>query len=179
MVNILDIGSGKGSVADVVFTDIEDKNVVRLDANPENEPDVLHDITQPLPEEMHGKYQIVYVSHVMEHIERDKVLNTFRNIAQALAPMGEIWVTVPSMEWAASEILAQRDGIHIQAHIFGGQGNEWDYHKVGFTLKALRQMMDVCGLLVRKAYQAPFVISFKNEEYNCVQNVVIGLRYQE
>ena len=177
MVKILDIGSGVASVASVVFDDIQDKQIVRADVNPDLKPDVIFDITKSLPEELKGQFDIVYCSHMMEHIDRNKVFAAMDNLIAAAKDMGEIWVIVPSMEWAANEILRGRDGIHIQGHIFGGQSNEWEYHRSGFTLSALRFLFESRKILVRKAYQAPFTLGYENREFQCVQNVVIGLKY--
>ncbi len=178
MLNILDVGCGKDSVARIVFEEAE-KNITRLDALEENNPDILHDITQPLTDEHKGKYDIVYCSHILEHIDREKVHTTIQNMVEALAPMGEIWIAVPSLEWAANEILAQRDGVHVQLMIFGGQHNEFDYHRCGFTLKSLRTMLELNNLIIRKAYQSPFQIGYGERLFDCVQNIVIGLKYQE
>ena len=177
MVKILDVGSGYESVAEKVFTWIEDKEIIRLDFNDEASPDIVHDITEPFPEELRNQFDIVYVSHVLEHIDRQKVINTFRNCTGALKNMGEIWAVVPSLEWAANEIINRREGIHVQGALYGGQDHPLDYHRVGFTLAALRQMIELCGLIVRKAYQSPFMTIFDGKEYQCLQNVVIGLRY--
>lgn len=176
-VKILDVGSGYESVAEQVFTWIEDKEIVRLDGNPAANPDVLHDITEPLPEELRSSFDIVYVSHILEHIDRMKVIDTFRNISGAVRNMGEVWVVVPSLEWAANEIINRREGIHVQGVLYGGQDHPLDYHRVGFTLASLRQMVELCGLIVRKSYQSPFTTIFDNKSYQCLQNVVIGMRY--
>jgi hypothetical protein len=178
-VKILDVGSGIASVAEQVFDWIEDKEITRLDGLEEVKPDILHDITEPLPQELHNAFDIVYMSHVLEHIERMKVIPTFRYVISALKPMGEIWVVVPSLEWAANEILSKRDGIHIQGMLFGGQNHPLDYHKTGFTLSGLRQLVEICGLLVRKAYQSPFGIELAERHFNCIQNVVVAIRYED
>ena len=72
-VRILDIGSGSESVAKIVFSHL-DIEVTRLDGTPETNPDILHDITQPLPYNLIRQFDIVYISHVMEHIDRMKVI---------------------------------------------------------------------------------------------------------
>lgn len=177
MIRILDIGSGPASVAAQVFTHLEDKEIVRMDVNPDAHPDILHDITTPLPPECVGAFDIVYASHVMEHIDRIKVLETWRNLASALKHMGELWIVVPSLEWAASEILAQRETPQIQPHIFGGQHHPWDYHRCGFTLATMRVVMEINGLIVRKAYQSQFEILIDGETYPAIQNICIGARY--
>ncbi len=176
-VKILDVGCGEASVAKVVFDWLEDKEITRLDGNPDAKPDILHDITEPLPEEYRNCFDIVYMSHVLEHIDRNKVINAFRYTASALKNMGEVWVVVPSLEWAASEILKKRDGIHVQGMIYGSQIAPLEFHRVGFTLLGLRQLMEVCGLLIRKAYQSPFEIHLADQKFACIQNVVVAIRY--
>jgi cyclopropane fatty-acyl-phospholipid synthase-like methyltransferase len=176
-VKILDIGSGYGSLAETIFESIAEKEIVRMDADPEKKPDILHDITTPLPEELRGQFDLVLASHVMEHIGRDKVVDAFRHAISAVKNMGEVWILVPSLEWAANEIINLRDGLHVQGTIFGGQLDPFDVHQCGFTLASLRQMVELCGLIVRKAYQSPCTITVGGTEYGSLQNIVIGARY--
>jgi hypothetical protein len=182
MIRILDVGCGVGpesSATDpnAVFSDVTDKEIVRLDANPDAHPDFIHDITQPLPEELRSAFDIVLCSHVMEHIRRPQVLDAFRNTISGVKNMGEVWFIVPSMEFAAGEILKHRDGASVQALIFGGQASDLDTHYCGYTLQALRFMVELCGLVVRKAYQAPFSIEVDGKSHTCIQNIVVGARY--
>jgi predicted SAM-dependent methyltransferase len=179
MIKILDVGSGVGSVAEKVFDWLPEKQITRLDIDPQVNPDIVHDIANPLPEEMNGQYDIVYISHVLEHVDRARVIEAFRNVIGAVRNMGEVWVVVPSMEWAANEIINKREGIHVQMNIFGAQHSPFDVHRTGFTLISLRQVVELCGLIVRRAYQSPFTIEFEGRQYNSLQNVVIGARYDE
>jgi SAM-dependent methyltransferase len=176
-VKILDIGSGPGSFAEQVFAEIPDKKIVRLDIDPDKNPDVLHNITEPLPEEFRSQFDLVLVAHVVDHIPRVRVVEAMRNVISGVRNGGEVWFLTPSLEWAASELINQRDGMHIQGLIFGGQTDAFDFHYCGFTLASLRQMVEICGLIVRKAYQSPFTIQLGEKEYGCIQNVVIGARY--
>jgi len=176
-VKILDVGSGPESVAGAIFEQIEDKQIVRLDANPDNHPDILHDIREPLPEELRSQFDLVLAAHVMEHIDRNKVVDSFRNAISAVRNIGEVWIITPSLEWTANEVINKRDGAHVQAMLFGSQENEYQTHRCGFTLQSLRQMVEICGLIVRKAYQSPFTVIVNGAEYACIQNIVIGARY--
>ena len=174
---ILDIGSGPKSVAAQIFAEVQDKQIVRLDADNALTPDVVHDITRPFPEELRSQFDLVLAAHVLEHVERNKVVDAFRNVISTVKNLGEVWIIVPSLEWAASEVINKRDGVHVQALLFGSQENDWQTHRCAFTLASLRQMMEICGLVVRKAYQSPFVTIVNGKEIQCIQNIVIGARY--
>jgi hypothetical protein len=176
-IKILDIGSGPQSVASAIFSGIEDKEIVRLDASLDVNPEILHDITQPLPEELRSNFDLVLASHVMEHVERSRVVEAFRNAMSAVKNLGEVWIITPSLEWTANEVINKRDGVHVQALLYGTQDSSWDLHRCGFTLASLRQMVELCGLIVRKAYQSPFTVMMNGREYQCIQNIVIGARY--
>ncbi len=176
-VKILDVGSGPESVAAQIFDSIAEKEIVRLDTDPALNPDVIHDITQPFPEELRSQFDLVLAAHVFEHIERNRVVETFRNVISAVKNHGEVWIIVPSLEWAANEVINKRDGAHVQALLFGSQENEYQLHKCAFTLASLRQMVELCGLIVRKAYQSQFTVFVNGREFQCIQNIVIGARY--
>ena len=179
IVKILDVGSSANSIATTIYGHIPNLQVTRLDISPEAEPDVLHDITQPLPEELQGAFDIVLASHVIEHVDRDMVNVVMNHIASAVRNHGEVMVIVPSLEWACREILAGHENAGVQGIIFGAQRDKWDYHRCGFTLKALRFMVELTGLVVRKAYQSPMMVSLYGHDYPAIQNVVIATRIDE
>jgi SAM-dependent methyltransferase len=178
---ILDIGSGIGNegMIKAYFGGDKDKIVTRLDINPAVKPDILHDILQPLPEEYRGKFDVVYSCHVLEHMARAEVFPVMRNMASAVRNMGEVWIIVPDIVWAAQQIVAGKDGMQVQGLLYGAQraGNPWDLHKSGFSLRALRRMMEIIGLVVKRAYQEPFIMLMEDKQFDCVQNICIGARY--
>jgi predicted SAM-dependent methyltransferase len=117
-------------------------------------------------------------SHVLEHIDRDQVLQAVRNLAEAVKVGGEFWIMVPSMEWAALQIRKSNNSPVVQLVIFGRQAGPHDYHKAGFTLMELRQLMEMIGFATRKAYQSPLGIGWNDKVYDALQDIVIGYRYQ-
>ncbi len=174
--SILDIGSGPGSIAALVFK--EDAGpIIRLDINTENHPDFVHDIANPLPAELRDRFDIVYASHVLEHIPRMKVVDVVRNLAKALRDGGELWMVVPSLEWIAQEIYRGRYDPIVLAFLYGAQNDEYDFHKCGFTIMGLRGLLKTAGLVERKAYQAPFTMTIGDKEFQAIQNVCIGARH--
>ena len=92
----------------------------------------------------------IYASHVLEHVsyqgELDAVLAGFLRI---LKPGGRVRVSVPDMHMMA-KFLANPDlelekRYHVMRILFGGQINEFDYHKVGFDEGILRMFLDRAG----------------------------------
>lgn len=175
-IDLLDIGSGPESAARKYFPNAK---ITRLDADDELKPDVVHDITKPFPTELQGSFDVVYASHVLEHIARLDILPTIDNMASGLRNMGELWVMVPSLEWAASEVLKDQPSPVVQAVIFGSQNNEFQYHKTGYTLYALRGLLQRAGLIIRQAYQGVFFIEMESAVYAARQNIVVGMRYDQ
>lgn len=184
---ILDIGCGPTPIAPVVFKPILDQGyeyeVTGVDIDPANNPTVVHDLRDPFPEEMHGKYNLILASHVFEHIDRGKVLDAFKHVAATLAPGGELWVVVPSMEWCAEKILANQFNREVMLSIYGSSQNHME-HKVGFSLPTLRDVVKMTGLVVRKAYQTPFQITSTEADGTstvlaAVQNIVIGVKPEQ
>ena len=184
---ILDIGCGPQPIAQIIFKPIIDQGyeyeVTGVDINPENNPTVVHDLREPFPEDMLGKYDLILASHVFEHIDRNKVIETFKNVAATLAPGGELWAVVPSLEWCAEKILANQNYREVLLCLYGSSPSHME-HKVGFTLPTLRDVMKMTGLIVRKAYQTPFQITSTEADGSVTplvafQNIVIGARPEQ
>jgi predicted SAM-dependent methyltransferase len=177
--SVLDVGSGPVSVTPRVFPDA-DLVIIRVDADPANNPDFVCDIRKGLPAELAGRFDIVYCSHVLEHIERKEVVNVVSSLASAVAPGGELWLLVPSLEWALDQTVKGNPSPVLQALIFGSQENEWQYHKSGFTLSGLRYLVRAVGLVDRRAYQSRFLITVSNPEeqlaYPALQNIVVAAK---
>lgn len=173
MVKILDVGSGsiEQCVAAVRFPDAE---ITRVDANPDNEPDVVADIRE-LPEELHGVFDGVIASHVLEHVPWQKALVALNECVACLKPGGLMFVVVPDLEWACREIVLGRAPVAIVPFLFGGQGNQWSFHQNGFTISMMRELFMAAGLAVRQTKRELFRIVMSNAgEFEVPQFLMIG-----
>lgn len=183
---VLDVGSGKSSLAETWFADVlegKEYEIHRADIDPEVEPDLIWDIRQTPPDDRLGMYNLILASHVLEHVERSMVIQAVKNMAALLANHGELWIGVPSLEWCAAQIVKGKDSPAVQLCIFGGgeiDKPNFYYHHTGFTLMSLRQLLEAAGLVVRRAQQNPFAINmiYDGEEYKYegVQNTVCGVK---
>jgi SAM-dependent methyltransferase len=145
-----------------------------LDVDPASRPNYVQDIRQPF--ELPDKFDVVYISHVLEHIEREKLKVVVENCRNALRDKGELWVYVPCLEWACSEVLKGNESIVIQGALYGGQKDEWDTHKAAFSLNALASLLSSFGFAIRKGGKSKYISIVNGKEYTCWQNVVIGVK---
>ena len=172
--DLLDIGSGTATARrDALFPN---SRVHRLDIAPDLDPDILQDITEPLPSDMMEDYDVVLASHVFEHIERIKTIAAVQNVAGALRKGGEFWMIVPALEWAASNL---RSPVLIP-FLYGSQTNEHQYHRSGYTLLMMRSLVEYAGLTVRHAYQGKFEIDLDSGDgivtHMATENVLISAK---
>lgn len=92
-----------------------------------------------------GKFEEVQLTHALEHFptsETQKVLGILRNL---LEDGGKLYLEVPNFAWHAKILLEEgreRDAVY---YAFGGQLNEWDFHKTGFTENILREELELAG----------------------------------
>lgn len=170
----LDVGCGTKSQASLAFPDIE---VVRLDIDEEVDAEYHLDIREPLP--FGEEFDIVVASHVLEHIEHSRMLETIKNLRNVLKEDGEMYIISPSMEWAAGELLSHKPSSVTMWAIYGSQANQYDYHKCGFTLMWIRDLIALAGMIPRKATQSEFPIDRDGKTYKCVQNVAIAMRHKD
>lgn len=173
---VLDIGSGINTSAYAVYPDLKPEEIVRLDINRKVKPDIRHDITKPLPKKWRGSFDAVVCNHMLEHVDRSQVIPVMENMKDAVKPLGFVWVIVPSLEWAANEIMNGRDGLGVQGILFGAQRHPFDYHRIGFTLNALAQAAILAGLEVEKQFQTEVIIAVNGYKYDAVQNVIKAVR---
>jgi SAM-dependent methyltransferase len=177
--SLLDIGAGPEPVSREFFPDA---TILTLDIDPDNSPDYVHDIRAPLPDDLYHKFDVVFASHVLEHIEYRMTRKTLTSMASALKPGGELWIIVPSLEWIADEIAAESKNMAaVIASIYGGQGSPFQYHKSGFTIAMLRQIMSSMGLIIRQAKHGRLQIHWDSSNpddaatMDAIQNIVVGM----
>lgn len=101
----------------------------------------LFDIKEHVKEEL---FEEVQLTHALEHFptkETQKVLSLLKSL---LAEGGKLYIEVPNFAWHAKLLMQgrERDAVY---YAFGGQLNEWDFHKTGFTESILREELELAG----------------------------------
>jgi predicted SAM-dependent methyltransferase len=111
--------------------------------------DVIADIGERLPFD-DGAAEQVYASHLLEHFATDRVPELLAEWRRVLRPGGVLLIAVPDLDAIAS-ILISREGWFTPPNapwigaIYGGQKDEYDFHKTGFTGPWLAHLMREAG----------------------------------
>ena len=147
---------------------------VRLDIDPTVEPDVVHDMRNRLPEELRGKFDIVWCSHMLEHVGWREVEMVLMHIVEAVAPGGKLIVIVPDLQWACKRILSGVYDFGVLGVLYGGQVSEPDFHRNGFTPNTLRVLAERQGLKVTSLATSEFTAFVNGNEYHPQQIYLVA-----
>lgn len=95
----------------------------------------------------------VYASHVLEHIGyQNELEKALREVYRVLTPGGHFGISVPDLRVLSdlflSPTLSLAQRFHVMRIMFGGQKDEWDFHKVGLDQEILTHY------LFRSGFQA-------------------------
>jgi predicted SAM-dependent methyltransferase len=123
---------------------------VNVDALPEApQVDVVADLTQRLPFDDECA-ELIYASHVLEHFETAAIPPLLADCARVLSPNGKLLIAVPDLELIA-RLIRDRPGWFTPPHnpwlgaLYGGQKDEYDFHKTGFTAVWLTGLLHSAG----------------------------------
>lgn len=157
----------------------KDENEVRvltLDIDPEQKPDIVADAGD-MPPELYGKLDGILASHVLEHFSYWRTLHVLEGWVKCLKDGGELHVLVPSLEWAARQILSESPSPAVYAQLYAGQVNQWDVHLTGFTMRKLRQLFEKIGLSVHTARTGVYHVNVGDQGiFPAEQHYIVGVK---
>jgi predicted SAM-dependent methyltransferase len=136
----LNLGSGETPIPGFV-------NVDALESAPG--VDVVADIGQRLPYDDDAA-DLIYASHLLEHFPTANAPRLLAEWRRVLQPGGVLLVAVPDLEVVAS-MLVERRGWFTPPNapwlgvLYGGQKDEYDFHKTGFTAPWLAYLLREAG----------------------------------
>lgn len=93
---------------------------------------------------------MIYAAHVLEHFPTDDVPRLLADWRRVLGDGGELLVAVPDFDVIARTLI-DRAGWFTPPHnpwigvIYGGQKDEFDFHKTGFTAAWLASLLQDAG----------------------------------
>lgn len=153
-----------------------DTKVITLDVDADQKPDIVGDAAD-MPPELYGKLDGLLASHVLEHFSYWKTDTVLAGWIRCLKEGGELHILVPSLEWAAREVLSERPSPAVYAQLYAGQVNQWDVHLTGFTMRKLRALFEKLGISVHTARTGVYHIRVGNMgEFEALQHYIAGVK---
>ena len=96
-----------------------------------------------------GSVEEIYASHVVEHVDQNKIKETLKGIHRVLKNGGKFYVSVPDMEILCrifmSKEAPKKAKFHAMRMMFGGQIDEYDYHYFGWNYEFLYDYLKNAG----------------------------------
>lgn len=120
-----------------------------LDIQKRPEVDYVGSVTD-LSQFKDGSVSELYASHVYEHLNyHTELRQALKEACRVLKPGGILRVGVPDLEQLCKFMLDPRHDVrakfHVTRMIFGGQTDDYDYHKVGLTYDILGVFLNEAG----------------------------------
>jgi SAM-dependent methyltransferase len=133
---LLHIGCGK----------VDAPGFVNLDARPLPHVHIVHEDLLNLPMVPDSTFDLVYLSHVLEHVGRTQVKDALRELLRVTKPGGVVRVSVPDFDHILSIYQASGNRIEsMHGALMGGQDNPFNFHYAVFNKDYLRRCMLQAG----------------------------------
>jgi len=124
---------------------------VNVDIRPECEPDLVHDLTKPLPYENNTVDEIL-AKDILEHFSWRQVPDILKDWYRVLKPGAQIYIQTPDLATISSHILSNVlwTWEQISYWIYGEQNVPENAHKSGFTISTLARLLTEVGFKVKE-----------------------------
>lgn len=123
-----------------------------------------------------NKYDAILASHVLEHCvwwDVDRVLSEW---ADCLTDDGALHIIVPSLEWAARQILSEKPSKATLPHLYSDWASPWNIHGTGFTMRLLRSKLERAGLAVVTARTVPYKLTVGDQILEADEHYAVGVK---
>mgnify|MGYP003648162395 FL=1 len=98
----------------------------------------------PFPD---NTFDIVYASHVIEHVKRDEIEQVLKEWVRVTKVDGKIRVATPDFEQAIKVYQKSEKRIeNVLGLIMGGQTYDYECHYLIYDKRSLTKLMQKCGL---------------------------------
>lgn len=94
-----------------------------------------------------------------------KIHGTIRNYFDCLNDGGELILFLPSLEWAAEQILADTFNPAVSAHLYGDQNDSSRFYGSGYTMRDARVFLERAGFATTHASRGEYVVRIDGTEY--------------
>jgi predicted SAM-dependent methyltransferase len=121
-----------------------------VDIDRNTKADVTDDITK-LKKFPDAFAETIYACHVLEHMSHDEVPKVLATWRRVLRPGGELYLSVPDLDRIVRIYQEQWEHFHTRPNapwiglIYGGQTDRYDFHKTGFNITWMEELLDRAG----------------------------------
>lgn len=138
----IDLGSGNPDVGE-----IQPKGYILQDIEKHKNISLVCDILDIEKHIKKGQCNRIRASHVLEHFPTDQIPSILSMLYGLLEKGGTIEIHVPNFRWHAQLIAEGRDEEAVH-YCFGGQMDQYDFHKTAFTPKILEKLLINAGFKI-------------------------------
>lgn len=91
-------------------------------------------------------FDLIYASHILEHIHRNRIISTLSHWVRLLKPGGTLRIAVPNFRAVAEHYMQHGDLKVLIGLLYGGQNMPLNVHTMAFDDKTLSESMVAAGL---------------------------------
>lgn len=125
--------------------DQQDVRYINVDALPFSHVHYVHAVTR-LPMFPNNFADLIYASHLLEHVSHKFALTTLREWVRVLKPGGILRIAVPDFDALVHVYESEeRDIRKIQKPLMGAQDYAYNFHQGMFTQNYLTALMEEAG----------------------------------
>ena len=125
---------------------------INVDIREEVNPDLVWDMEKTPYPFKDQEFDLILLKDSLEHVSYHKVEDVIKECHRLLKPGGKIQIQCPDLEAIAYKVILHPErGADYKAlsyWIYGGQGYPEDTHKSGFTMKALKNLLERHGFKI-------------------------------
>lgn len=134
---------------------------INIDALKTDETDLVLDLKDITKYFSNNSVDYIYACHIIEHLSRHTYQDVLKNLYYILKPGGLIRISVPDFEALAGYYIETKNLNEIRGTLFGGQKDEFDYHKWTWDFDSLQAELSSVGFNNIKRYD-PHTTSHAN-----------------
>lgn len=128
--------------------DINSPGFINLDARPLPHVHIVSKNIFRLDMIPNDSLDMVYMSHVLEHVPRNKAIEVIREMARVLKPDGVLRISVPDFDYVIAIYEASGKQINaIAPALMGGQNYAFNFHYGVFNEEYLSNLLSKGGFL--------------------------------
>lgn len=128
------------------------KGFCNVDILPTIAVDVVSDISK-LTNFKNNSIELIYACHVLEHFSHNDAERVLKRWFEVLKPGGQLRISVPDIDRIVK--IYSKNWQHFQTPgntpwiglLYGGQGDEYDFHKTGFNFCWMKYLLEGIGFV--------------------------------